>query len=278
MLPGVEAAVTTPSTDEDYDFDDETEEPGTVGGWVFELAKTWGPVILAIVIIRLFIFQPFTIPSTSMVPTLLIGDALFVTQFDYGLWFPTSFTEYHRTELIDWGDPKHGDIIVFRYPKNPKIHYIKRVVALAGDTVEVRDNQVILNGVPEKRVLLGRHTYEDDAAGRTCVNPEANIWSERLSGTSHQMLTDDRPSALANHSPTKVPEGSVFVMGDNRDHSGDSRQWGFVDEELIVGKARFIAVSFKGCYGDPSEGIRWERVGQGLGAPISPNVSAASLP
>jgi signal peptidase I len=242
----------------------------SIGSWVIEILKTWGPAILAIIIIRTFVFQLFNIPSTSMVPTLLIGDHVLVTKYSYGLWVPNPLG-YERWEALRWGAPKRGDVIVFRYPRNKAIHYIKRVVAIPGDRIEVRDNQIAINGTLQERDLTGQYQYDD----QDCRQPRtANLWNEHLANASHPKLTDlSYSGALANYPPTTVPPGKVFVMGDNRDHSGDSREWSFVDEELIMGKAHFIVVSFDHCGGTFPPTFRWDRLGLGLYNGVEPNVT-----
>jgi len=255
--------------DEDADEAAEGDEPPRgFAGWLFEVLKTWGPAILAIIIIRTFVFQPFSIPSTSMVPTLLIGDHVIVTKFSYGLWFPHPLT-YDRWELLDWSDPSRGDVIVFRYPQDKATHYIKRVVAVPGDTIEVQNNQIILNGEIQERRVIGEYVYEDD-----CRTKRATLWEEDLGRMSHAKLTDKTPSGLAWSGPVTVPQGKVFVMGDNRDNSGDSRSgsWTFVDEELIMGKAHFIWLSFDSCNGALTTDLRFDRMGLGLYGEVAPNV------
>ncbi|MFK7930651.1 MAG: signal peptidase I [Myxococcota bacterium] len=254
------------------DLDDhEDDPPRSIGHWLWEVFKTWGPAILAIVVIRVFVFQPFSIPSTSMVPTLLIGDHVVVTKYSYGLWVPNP-TSYQRWEIWDWADPQHGDIIVFRFPNKKAVHYIKRVVAVAGDKIEVQNNQIVLNGVVQPRTTIGQYEYQDD-----CVTEGGTLWTEDLNGMTHAKLTDKNPSPLASRGPFTVPEGHVFVMGDNRDNSGDSRQWGMVDEELIMGKAQFVWVSFRSCDGSITTDLRWGRMGQGLYGEIEPNVAEGAV-
>lgn len=245
----------------------EVEDNPSLGGWLLELLKSWGPAILAIIVLRTFVFQLFNIPSTSMVPTLLIGDYVLVSKYSYGLWVPNPIG-YERWQAIDWASPKRGDVIVFRWPKNKALHYIKRVAAVAGDQVEVRDNQVVINGIAQDRESNGTYAYDD----ADCVRPKtATFWTEHLSGTSHAKLTDiERSGTHRSYGPVTVPPGKVFVMGDNRDNSGDSREWGFVDHELIMGKAHFIAVSFDHCGGSFPPTFRWDRVGQGLYGEVLP--------
>lgn len=251
----------------DGDTPDEEAEPRSAGRWFLELLRTWGPAILAIIVIRTFVFQPFSIPSTSMVPTLLIGDHVIVTKYSYGLWFPHPLN-YDRWELVDWGDPKRGEIIVFRYPLKKSVHYIKRVVAIPGDRIEVVNNQIYLNGQAQERTQEGRYAYVDDDCGEP---REANLWEEQLGTMTHAKLTDDMAKRLSDHAPITVPPGKVFVMGDNRDNSGDSREWGFVDEELIMGKAHFIWISFDTCSASYPFALRWDRMFKGLYGSVEPN-------
>lgn len=262
-----------PDLDDDRDGEyDDDEPPRTLGAWIWEVVKTWGPAILAIIVIRTFVFQPFSIPSTSMVPTLLIGDHVIVTKFSYGLWFPSPLG-FDRWELADWSDPARGDVIVFRWPLDKGTHYIKRVVGVPGDRIAVRDNQIFINGTAQSRERIGSYGYADEYRGE-CIDRRANLWREKLGRVSHAKLTDDTPTGLANMREVTVPPGKVFVMGDNRDHSGDSRsrEWTFVDEELIMGKAHFIWISFNSCDGSLTPDLRWERMGLGLYDDVLPNV------
>ncbi len=269
-LPSEVTVSETPPTPPEHPPEpaDAAPRPQGIGGWLLEIVRTWGPAILAIILIRTFVFQLFNIPSTSMVPTLLIGDHVWVTKYSYGLWVPNPLG-YDRYEVADWADPQRGDIIVFRYPRNKALHYIKRVVAVPGDQVEVRDNQILIGGVAQERETIGVYRYED----QDCDTPRrANLWREHLSSVSHAKLTDiGRSTDKSTWGPITVPPGKVFVMGDNRDHSGDSREWGFVDEELIMGKAHFIAVSFDHCGASFPPTFRWDRLGMGLYGEIAPN-------
>ena len=256
-----------------------------------DILRTWGPAILAVFVIRTFIFEPFNIPSPSMVPTLLIGDYVVVNRSSYGLWVPGTLVDLNiipgadnlwippRFELVDWGDPERGDIIVFRYPVDPKVNYIKRVVGVPGDQIEVKDNQIIVNGEIQERTPLGQYQYDIQGCG---TMETLDLYTENLGNMSHAKLKDDGRINPWRNFPTPsdvrmkkhiVPDGKYFVMGDNRDHSADSRKWGFVDEELIKGKAHFIIMSWNGC-ASMNEKIRNERIFQSLYAPIQSNVSA----
>jgi len=189
--------------------------------------------ILLALFIRTFIVQAFKIPSGSMLPTLQIGDHLLVSKFIYGVKMP-----FTGATLIPISDPKPNDIVVFQYPKDPSLDYIKRVIAVAGDTVEIRDKKILINGKP----------FEDQ----------------------HGVFLDPRipPAALDprdNMGPVKVPADKIFCMGDNRDNSYDGRFWGFVDLEAVRGKAWVIYWSWdvdKNWYSlDRFRSIRWSRLG-----------------
>lgn len=187
-----------------------------------EYAEALIIALLLALVIRTFIVQAFKIPSESMLDTLQVGDHLLASKFAYGLKIP--FTD---TYIYKGSDPQRGDIIIFKYPNDPSVDYIKRVVGVPGDVIEVRDKQLYRNGQPVKETYI-RHT---DPRGT-------------------EPLRD-------NYAPVTVPEGKYFVMGDNRDNSLDSRFWGFVDRDAIRAKAWRIYWSWGGL-GD----IRWSRIGQ----------------
>jgi signal peptidase I len=230
--------------------------------WWSDLVRTWLPAILAVLLIRTYVFEPFRIPSGSMVPTLLIGDHVVVNKASYGLWTPWVLVEVPfmenfgivpaRYELMDWGDPARGDIIVFRFPNDERLHYIKRVVAVPGDKIRVQDNQIFLNGVAQERAYEDAYDFVDDS----CGDFETKRYVENLSGVEHHILTNKLgPGPLANYPSARVgeevtvPPDSVFVMGDNRDNSEDSRKWEFVRYDQIKGKAHFVWFSWDSCAG-----------------------------
>lgn len=253
-----------------------SDEGGTT---LWEVVKVWAPYIVAILVIRTFVFEPFSIPSQSMVPTLLIGDHVIVSKFSYGLWLRNPLGE-GAVELLDTGDPKRGDVIVFTYPVDRSTNYIKRVVGVPGDTIEVRNNQIVLNGEVQPRDRAGDYTFFADGGCRVATS---KLWTEELDGHTHHKLTNyGLSSRLANHGPTVVPPGSVFVMGDNRDESGDSRQWKFVSEDLVKGRAEFIWLSFHYC-DDGRPGwlpqVRSNRLFRGLyGTAIDPDPEGGGEP
>lgn len=197
--------------------------------WYVEYARSFFPVLLLVLLLRSFIFEPFRIPSGSMLPTLEIGDFILVNKFTYGLRLPIT-----HTKVVKMNDPKTGDVIVFRYPKNPKLDYIKRVIGMPGDTVEWRDKELFINGAPVQNRPIGDYNAVDQDNRVTPTNRS----QETLKDVQHDIL-----HWSATNSPmgkVVVPAGHYFVMGDNRDMSNDSRYWGLVPEENIVGKAILV--------------------------------------
>ncbi len=227
---------------------------------IVEYARSFFPVILAVLVLRSAVVEPFRIPSGSMMPTLLIGDFILVNKFSYGIRLPVL-----NTKILDVGEPKKGDVVVFRYPKEPTIDYIKRVVAVPGDTIDYRNKTLIINGVPAKQVQLG--LYNGSGSGEKMSGVLENI--ETLGGVEHSILINqlypDLPPGcqmLASGAIT-VPDGYYFVMGDNRDNSNDSRCWGYVPEENLVGKAFGIWMSWD-SERSSFPPIAWERIGEGI--------------
>ncbi len=254
------------------------------GHWFVEIVRTWGPAILAVIIIRTFIFEPFRIPSGSMVPTLLIGDHVVVTKFSYGIWLRSPpnipLLDYpltsHAFELYDLGNPQRGDIIVFQYPRNPSVNYIKRVVGLPGDKIVIRNNRIILNGVEQSTQRAGDFSFVEE----NCNLDPKRQYVEDLSGLKHSILTNSgQPGYLADKPEITVPADSVFVMGDNRDNSEDSRKWLWVRYDQIKGKAHRIWLSWDSCSGQWGQ-IRTDRFMQDLygNVPAIAPVGAASPP
>jgi len=195
-----------------------------------EYARSFFPVILVVLILRSFIVEPFRIPSGSMMPTLLSGDFILVNKFDYGIRLPAI-----NTKIFDLGNPQRGDIVVFRYPVNPSLDYIKRVVGLPGDTVTYRGKRIYINGEPVILTSLGEYVGVGEAAHMSGIS---HRYKEKLGDVEHDILTVGAKSA--NTWSGIVPEGEYFVMGDNRDNSSDGRVWGFVPDENLVGRAFMI--------------------------------------
>lgn len=211
-----------------------------------EYAKSFFPVLLFVLVLRSFIVEPFKIPSSSMMPTLLIGDFILVNKFAYGVRLPVA-----NTKFIDVGKPERGDVMVFRYPKNLSLDYIKRVIALPGDKVGYFDKHVYINGQRIVREPLG--LFKGVGQGKDMTN--ALLEHELLPSQEHDILImQNRPSIEGE---VVVPEGHYFMMGDNRDNSNDSRYWGTVPEENIVGKAFMIWMNWDSS----NSGIDFKRLG-----------------
>jgi signal peptidase I len=210
---------------------------------VVEYARSFFPVILIVLLIRSFLFEPFRIPSDSMMPTLLDGDFIFVNKYAYGLRLPVL-----NSKILPIGEPQRGDVIVFRLPRDPSTNYIKRLVGLPGDHILVRDEQLYVNGEPVPVRLDG---YYDGPRQKG-----ARIGIEKLGSVEHQVLFI--PGRETDDFETVVPAGHYFFMGDNRDNSQDSRyaQVGLVPERNLVGKAVRIWLNWD----LPSAPI-WDRIG-----------------
>jgi len=195
-------------------------------------------------VLRSFLFEPFRIPSGSMIPTLLVGDFILVNKFSYGVRLPIT-----HTKILDTGSPERGDVAVFRFPNDPKVDYIKRVIGLPGDEIVYTDRTFIVNG--ELIQTEGETPYDSPVNKQSFRG--AVVREEKLGDESHTIL--EFPALQPRGSGTfNVPEGQYFLVGDNRDSSNDGRFWGFVPEENLVGKARFIWMHWNG-------GIIWSRLG-----------------
>jgi len=211
--------------------------------WI-EYSGSFFPVIALVFFLRSFLYEPFKIPSSSMVPTLVVGDLILVNKFIYGIRLPII-----NKKIIDISTPKRGDVMVFRFPEDPSLDYIKRVVGVPGDKVVYKNKHLIING--KEMTYQPLPDYLDDE--RLSYSKQ---YLENLTGVKHKILNDDRvPSYVQNphNFPYRdncsynlegfactVPAGHYFMMGDNRDNSLDSRYWGFVPDENIVGKAFFV--------------------------------------
>ena len=222
--------------------------PDAKDPWWVEYGASFFPVILLVFALRSFVVEPFKIPSGSMIPTLQVGDFILVNKFTYGIRLPVL-----NKKIIDINEPKKGDVMVFRYPEDPSLDYIKRVIGTPGDKVAYQNKRLTVNGQPIDT------TRVDDY-----LHPERLYYSkqfvEKADGFEHRTLNDDdapgfisdasqfphRENCLYNNAGVicTVPAGHYFMMGDNRDNSRDSRYWGFVPEENIVGKAFFIWFNF----------------------------------
>lgn len=246
-------------------------EPGTV-----DYARSFFPVAAVLLVLRSFLFEPYRIPSDSMMPTLLDGDFIVVNKYAYGLRLPVSHEKF-----LSVGDPQRGDVVVFRFPDDPSVNYIKRVVGLPGDKVEVRSDQLIINGEPVTLTEISR--YDDGCY----LN--MRLAEERIGDRSHRILHCLTPDNLpvpplpgcnrdidqsyvcneagngAGRDPgdviREVPPGQYLMVGDNRDNSYDGRFWGYVDETLLVGKATRIWFNWDL---QRSGGPNWGRIGTSI--------------
>jgi len=195
---------------------------------IIEYSKSFFPVLLFVFVIRSFIVEPFKIPSGSMMPTLIAGDFIAVNKFSYGVRFPVI-----NNVLIPNGMPERGDVVVFHYPMDTSIDYIKRVIGLPGDTIKYEKKKLFIND------KLVPHVFEKDYEYMMNENYRvpAQEFTETLGEVKHSILIHNVEGESGRF---VVPEGNYFVMGDNRDNSSDSRVWGFVSEDLLVGKAFII--------------------------------------
>ncbi len=222
-----------------------------------DLARALGLCLAAVLFVRSFVFEPFKIPSSSMVPTLKIGDHIFVSKFSFGLSLP-----FTKVELIRWGEPQRGDIIVFLFPRDESLHYIKRVVGVPGDLIEFRGKDVIVNGEPLPKELVTDQNLVADVVGESGFTGE--LFKEKIGPVVHYAKYSAKTAYEFSRSspPQAVPEDQYFVVGDNRDDSYDSRNWGFVPRENIKGKAQVIWMSLdQGEAWGKLNKVRWARCG-----------------
>jgi signal peptidase I len=212
--------------------------------WLVSQARALLPVILIVLLIRSFVFEPFRIPSASMMPGLVDGDFIYVSKFSYGLRLPVL-----NTKILAIGEPRRGDVIVFRLPSNPSVHYIKRLIGLPGDRVVVRQNQLYVNDISVPLKPSGTYSGGYGFTG-------AELGVERLDAGDHVVMFDQ--NRYATDFESVVPAGHYFFMGDNRNDSKDSRfgEVGFVPERNIVGQAKRIWLNLRWF-----EWPRWDRIG-----------------
>lgn len=243
--------------------------PGTV-----DYARSFFPVAAVVLVLRAFVFEPFRIPSDSMMPTLLAGDFIIVNKYNYGLRLPVL-----NTKFLSIGEPQRGDVVVFRYPLDPGINYIKRLVGLPGDRVVVKDDRIYVNDKPieftvkgpyndgcyvdfqEAEEHLGDHVHRAMFCSTAWAPPLGKLPGCNRSNVVGYICNDSNPRNLfgAEDSPVQVvPEGHYLMIGDNRDNSEDGRRWGFVPENNLVGKATRIWFNLDL---QRSGGPIWSRIG-----------------
>ncbi|GAB4117971.1 MAG: signal peptidase I [Gammaproteobacteria bacterium] len=199
---------------------------------VIEYIGSFFPVLLFVWVLRSFLFEPFRIPSGSMIPTLTVGDFIVVNKYSYGVRLPVL-----NTKVMEVGEPERGDVVVFRYPLDESMNYIKRLVGLPGDRITYRDKVLYING--EQVTQTANGYYAEDTGGCYPPGMPSAVRLEKLGEVEHELLVNDARGRERERSWV-VPAGHYFMMGDNRDCSQDSRYWGFVPEQNLVGKAKFI--------------------------------------
>jgi signal peptidase I len=216
---------------------------------LIDYARSFFPILLIVFMLRSFLFEPFRIPSSSLEPTLVTGDFILVNKFHYGLRLPV----IHK-KILEGTALKRGDIIVFRWPPNPSIDFIKRVIGLPGDHISYVNKELYVNNQKISQVLPMSDSSEKDITETDIESPIEK--EENLLGVIHHIYIDPAKASHDYHDIT-VPKGMYFVMGDNRDDSADSRYWGFVPDANIIGKAVLVWMSW-----DQNKiGLRWHRLG-----------------
>ena len=238
--------------------------------WWVEYPKSFFPVLLIVFLLRSFVAEPFKIPSSSMRPTLVVGDFILVNKFAYGIRLPII-----EQKVLPIGDPKRGDVVVFRYPVNPSQDFIKRVVGVGGDEVVYRDKKLTVNGKPLPQVPDGSYSYVEGLRYETterlretadtgsgakeytiAVNPQAQpVYPQNVRPFPDRQNCDYNDRGFV----CRVPGGEYFMMGDNRDNSDDSRYWGFVPDDHIRGRAFFIWFNW-----DDISSFALKRIGNGI--------------
>ncbi len=223
---------------------------------IVDYARSLFPVFLIVLVLRSFIIEPFRIPSASMMPTLLRGDFILVNKYDYGIRLPVL-----NTKVFGNGNPQRGDVVVFRYPEDPAVPFIKRVVGVPGDHLQYRDKQLTINGTEIK--LDMKEVYHRDGVGSR--ENGSHLLEEYLGEVRHEILINPlRTSPL--EIDRKIPDGHYFVLGDNRDNSRDSRYWGLVPDENLVGRAFYIWMNWSsdGFLNVGSWDVDWGRIGSAI--------------
>ena len=232
----------------DYFYKNNSKKELKKRSFFVEQAISFFPIFLIVLIFRSFIFEPFRIPSSSMMPTLLIGDFILVNKYEYGLRLPVLYKKF-----IEINDPKRGDVVVFRYPENPKIPYIKRIIGLPGDKIAYYNKTLYINDTLIEQTTSG--PYAPYGSGLTMLG--SLLISEDLDNIEHEILIDPDRNSL--DFVTQVPDSNYLVLGDNRDNSKDSRYWGFVPEENLLGRAFLIWMNWDN---ESKDVVNFRRIGK----------------
>lgn len=216
------------------DDSSQSKEDESEGSWIVETSRSFFPVLAIVLVLRSFLIEPFQIPSGSMLPSLEVGDFILVNKYAYGLRLPVV-----GTKVIDMEDPQRGDVMVFKYPKDGKTNYIKRVIGVPGDKIKYKNKQLWINDeLVEERLLANL--------------PGRKLFEESLGSVKHKLYEHKAQPNIGAEGAWVVPEGSYFMMGDNRDNSNDSRFWGMVPDHLVVGKAFAIWMHWPKFWSIPS--------------------------
>ncbi len=216
---------------------------------VVDYARSFFPVLLVVLVLRSFVAEPFRIPSESMLPTLQVGDFILVSKYSYDVRLPVT-----GTRILETSPPERGDVAVFHYPVDPSINYIKRIVGLPGDEVAYYDQQLFVNGEPVPAQEIGPY----EVPGGQPIGGEMIRYAEMLNDHEHAIVVNPgRPSLEGEF---QVPEGAYFAIGDNRNYSNDSRRWGYVPQDHLVGKARMIWMHWNW----QEDGLDWSRIGTSI--------------
>jgi signal peptidase I len=218
---------------------------------IIEYSRSLFPIFLLVLVIRSFIAEPFRIPSGSLEPSLLPGDFIVANKFAYGLRLPVI-----NTKIFNLSEPKVGQIVVFRWPVNPSIDYIKRVIGVPGDHISYIDKVLYINGKQATQKPIG-YALDTDGNGSAWIVEKVE---ENIQGVKHDIYINPKQPAV-NFTNLVVPKGMYFMMGDNRDDSYDSRYWGFAPEKNLIGKAFVIFFSWN----KDRDNVRWSRLGQWIG-------------
>ncbi|MBJ93851.1 MAG: signal peptidase I [Rickettsiales bacterium] len=228
-----------------------------------EYLEAIGIALAVALLLRFFVVEAFKIPSGSMVETLAIGDFIFVNKMAYRAEVPYTALSvrvpFGGTTIKEWSKPERGEVIVFRFPTDQKVDYIKRVVGVPGDLIEIRDNQLLVNGKTYTRSYQGKVSYQD----QHCRFHSASRYLEDDGQVKYPVLLSEGSNPFEDFGPVRVKDDHLFMMGDNRDNSSDSRAWGQVPIELVKGRAMFVWLSLDRCAA-LSGRVRTERFGQAV--------------
>lgn len=232
-------------------FKKKREASGAKMSWIVDYSRALFPVLLIVWLVRSFLVQLYRVPTGSLEPTVMPGDWVLVNQFKYGLHLPIT-----NTEILPINKPKRGDIVLFYYPPNPQIIYIKRMIGLPGDHIEYKNKILYVNGKKAPQTFLKKTIDYGSGPGQERF---VNLYRENLLGKRHDIYVQPVGGETGDYDLT-VPPNQYFVMGDNRDNSSDSRDWGFVPAANLIGKGEYIVFSW-----DPvHHRIRWNRMGDSL--------------